>query len=105
MYIGKKKILRIDEYNKRRKEIIETKAGAVWNACIELDGLVGTQALAEQYFERSRSWLNKRLHGCTYDIKEEAFNADEFHQLAEAYRDIAKRLLAHADEIEAAQYE
>ncbi len=104
MYIGKKKILRIDEYNKRRKEIIETKAGAVWNACTELDGLISTQALAEQYFEKSRSWLNKRIRGCTFDVKE-AFNSDEYHQLAEAYRDIAKRLLAHADEIEAAQYE
>lgn len=31
--------MRLDEYNERRKEIIATKCGAVWNAFTELEGL------------------------------------------------------------------
>jgi hypothetical protein len=34
-----------------------------------------------------------------------AFKDEEYHTLAEAFRDIAKRLLAHADEIDAAKKE
>lgn len=34
--------------------------------------------------------------------KNAAFKENEYHQLAEALRDIAKRLQAHADEIDAA---
>ena len=32
--------MRLDEYNERRKEIIATKCGAVWNAFTELEGLI-----------------------------------------------------------------
>ena len=34
-----------------------------------------------------------------------SFKEDEYYQLAEAFRDIAKRLQAHADEIDAAKFE
>ena len=44
MYQGKRKIMRLDEYNERRKEIIATKCGAVWNAFTELEGLINKTA-------------------------------------------------------------
>lgn len=34
-----------------------------------------------------------------------SFKEEEYHQLAEAFRDIAKRLQAHADEIDSAAFE
>lgn len=36
--------MRLDEYNERRKEIIATKCGAVWNAFTELEGLINKTA-------------------------------------------------------------
>lgn len=105
MYQGKRKILRLDEYNERRKEIVEKKCGAVWTAFVELENLVNKSALAKQYFKKSQSWFAQRVYGCTVRDKEAAFKEAEYHQLAEAFRDIAKRLQAHADEIDAAKFE
>lgn len=97
--------MRLAEYNERRKEIISAKSGAVWNAFTELESIINKSALAQQYFKKSQSWFAQRIHGCTVRKKEMAFKENEYHQLAEAFRDIAKRLQAHADEIDAARYE
>lgn len=105
MYLGKRNIMRLDEYNERRKEIVATKNGAVWNAFTELENIINKSALAQQYFEKSQSWFSQRVHGCTVRKKETAFKPEEYHKLAEAFRDIAKRLQAHADEIDAAKYD
>ncbi len=105
MYQGKRNILRLDEYNERRKEIIVTKTGAVWNAFTELEDIINRSQLAKQYFKKSQSWLSQRLNGCTVQKKSMAFKEEEYHTLSEAFRDIAKRLMAHADEIDAAKYE
>lgn len=100
MYLGKRKIFNPEKHEIIRKEVITDKCGATWNAFIELEGLINKSALAEQYFEKSQSWLSQRLHGCTVRKKAMAFKEEEYHQLAEAFRHIALRLNAHADEID-----
>lgn len=103
MYQGKRNIIRINEYNERRLEIISTKSGAVFTAFTELENLINKSSLAEQYFNKSQGWLSQRINGCTVHKKEKSFKEEEYHQLAEAFRDIAKRLQTHADEIDAAK--
>lgn len=105
MYLGKRKIMRLDEYNAIRKEIVSTKTGAVWSAFTELEDIINKSQLAKQYFEKSQSWFSQRINGCTVKNQAMAFKEGEYHQLAEAFRDIAKRLQAHADEIDAAKFE
>lgn len=95
----------MDEYNARRAEIISHKNGAVWNAFTELENLINKSALAQQYFEKSQSWFSQRLNGCTINKKEKSFKPSEYAMLAAAFRDIAHRLQAHADEIDAAVLE
>lgn len=97
--------MRLEEYNERRKEIIATKSGAVWNAFTELEDIINKSQLAKQYFGKSQSWFSQRLNGCTVRKKETAFKPEEYSKLAEAFRDIAKRLQAHADEIDTAKFE
>ena len=92
-------------YDKRRKECIEYKPDATITAFSELEDIVNKTQIAKQYFGKSQSWFSQRLNGCTVLKKSMAFKEEEFHQLAEAFRDIAKRLQAHADEIDAAKYE
>lgn len=105
MYLGKRNIMRLEEYNERRKEIIATKSGATWNAFTELEDIINKSQLAKQYFDKSQSWFSQRVHGCTVRKKETEFKPEEYAKLAEAFRDIAKRLIAHADEIDAAKFE
>ena len=105
MYLGKKKIFNLEEYEKRRKECLEYKVDATAIAFDELEGLINKSQLAKQYFDKSQSWLSQRVHGCLVFNKTMAFKDEEYHQLAEAFRDIAKRLIAHADEIDAAKSE
>lgn len=102
MYRGKRNILRLDEYNERRKEIIATKSGAVSNAFSELEDIINKSQLAKQYFEKSQGWLSQRIHGCMVLNKSMCFKEEEYHRLAESFRHIAARLQAHADEIDAA---
>lgn len=97
--------MRLEEYNERRKQIIADKSGAVWNAFVELENLINKSALAEQYFSKSQAWLSQRVNGCIVQNKARKFKEEEYYQIAESFRDIAKRLLAHADEIDAAKYQ
>ena len=105
MYLGKRKLMNPQNYDKCRKECIEYKPDATVTAFSELEDIVNKTQIAKQYFGKSQSWFSQRLNGCTVLKKSMAFKEEEFHQLAEAFRDIAKRLQAHADEIDAAKYE
>ena len=105
MYLGKREILNPAEYEERRKKCIEYKSDATATAFSELEDIINKSQLAKQYFGRSQSWLSQRLNGCWVQNKSMSFKREEFHQLAEAFRDIAKRLQAHADEIDAANFE
>lgn len=71
----------------------------------ELGNLINKTQLAKQYFHRTHAWLSQKIHGCTLHKVQYTFTEAEYHQLAEAFRDIAKRLEAHADEIDAAAME
>lgn len=91
-----------EKYNKYRKINVETKMGAVWVSSIEVLPLLNLTAIAKLYFHKSQSWFSQRLHNCTVRHKSVAFKPEEFHTLAEAYRDIAAKLMRAADEIDAA---
>lgn len=100
MYLGKRKILNPEQHEANRTEVIKSRSGAVWNAFVELEGIINKSAISRQYFDRSQGWFSQRLNGCILGKKEQTFTDDEYHQLAEAFRDIARRLNAHADEID-----
>jgi len=84
---------------------VEFKPDATSTAFSELEDIINRTQLATQYFGKSKSWFSQRLNGCNVLNKPMSFKESEYHQLAEAFRDIAKRLQAHADEIDAARME
>lgn len=103
MYLGKRKIENIEEYNERRKKCIQFKPDATFTAFSELEDIVNKSQLAKQYLGKTHSWFSQRLNGCMVLNKARYFKESEYHDIAEAFRDIAKRLLAHADEIDNAK--
>lgn len=105
MYLGKRKIFNIEKYEEYRSKCIEYKSDATVTAFSELEDIINKSQLSKQYFGKSQSWFSQRVHGCTVLKKSMAFKENEYHELAEAFRDIAKRLQAHADEIDAAKYD
>ena len=105
MYLGKRRIFNAAEYEERRKKCIKYKSDATVTAFSELEDIINKSQLAKQYFGKSPSWFSQRVHGCTVLKKSMAFKDSEFRKLADAFRDIAKRLQAHADEIDAAEFE
>lgn len=102
MYLGTRKIFNPALHEQHRQECLKDKEGATNVAFSELEGLINTSALARQYFKRSPSWLSQRINGNMVLNKKAGFRPEEYHQLAEAFRHIARRLEAHADEIDAA---
>lgn len=104
MYLGKREILRPEVNEERRNAVIAEKSGAVWNTFVELEGIINKTQIARQYFGKSQGWLSQKLNGCTLHNRKQEFTEEEYHQLSEAFRDIAKRLNAHADEIDAAAF-
>lgn len=87
----------------RRSQLITEKSSAVFVIFNELKGLINKTQLAQQYFNRTHSWLSQKLNGCTLHKVQYAFNENEYRKLAEAFRDIARRLNTYADEIDAAE--
>lgn len=102
MYLGKREIFNPEEYENRRNACLTDKAGATEVAFSELEGLINKSQIASQYFNKTHAWLSQKLHGSTVLNRKKSFTEEEYHQLAEAFRDIARRLTAHADEIDAA---
>lgn len=105
MYLGKRKTLNIEEYNKNRENGIKYKLDATAMAFTELEDIINKTQLSKQYFGKSQSWFSQRIHSCEVFNKTRAFKKEEYKQLAEAFRHIAKRLNAHADEIDNAKEE
>ena len=105
MYLGKRNIADVAEYEVRRKKCIEYKPDAVVTAFSELEDIINKSQIAKQYFGKSQSWFSQRLNGCTVQNKSRSFKEEEYRTIADAFRNIAKRLNAHADEIDAAKYE
>lgn len=105
MYLGKREIHNPEEYEKNRLKCIEYKPDATFTAFSELEDIVNKTQLAKQYFGKSQSWFSQRLNGSMVLNKTMSFKEEEYHQIAEAFRDIAKRLQEHANEIDAAKYE
>lgn len=85
-----------------RNEQIKIKSEATWVAITELNGLLNLSALARDYFKRTPSWVTQRINGYKVGGKPARFTEAEYHELAEAFRNIARRLEAHAAEIDAA---
>ena len=94
--------MRLEEYNARREGLIATKGDASYTAFSELEELISTEQLAMQYFGKPKEWLDERIDGCVMP-KDVKFSEQDFHTLAEAFRHIAERLKAHADEIDNAK--
>ncbi len=101
MYQGKRKILNPQKHEETRAEVISCRSGAIFNSFIELEDIINKTQLAAQYFDRSHSWFSQRLNGSMVNNEKSEFNAAEAHQLAGAFRDIARRLTALASEIDA----
>ena len=86
----------------RKSEQMKVKSEALWLAFLELDGLINISKLARRYFHKSQSWLSQKLHGHSVCDKKRSFTEEEYHQLAESFRDIARRLNQFADAIDTA---
>ncbi len=102
MYLGKREKWQTEESNENRKCIIETKGGAAWNTFIELEGIVSEKEFAKQYLGHTKIWLSEKIENCGLENRNQ-FTEEEYTLVVDSLRDIAKRLLAHADEIEAAE--
>lgn len=100
MYLGKRTILDPEKHETRRAELLQDKSGAIFLTFSELEGLLNITQLAKQYFGKTHGWLSQKIHGSDVCDKRREFSQAEAHQLAESLRDIAKRLNAHADEID-----
>lgn len=87
----------------RRAELIKVKSDATWVAFHELSGLLNLSQFAREYFGKSQSWFAQKVRGYSVHGKRKSFTSEEYHQIAQSFRDIARRLSQAADEIEAAQ--
>lgn len=71
---------------------------------VKVDGIVGEKTLAALNARNPLELFNT-IKRARVALIEGIVAANSFHQLAEAFRDIARRLEAHADEIDAAKME
>lgn len=101
MYQGKTKVLNPERNEESRAAVITCRGGAIWNSFLELEDIINKSELAKQYFDRSPSWFSQKLNGSTVEDETRAFTAPEARKIAGAFRDIASRLCALADEIDA----
>ena len=100
MNYGKKKPLDPELSEQTRTTLQGFRAGSIFNAFVEPEGIINKSALARQYFHKSQGWLSQRINGGVSCDKKMESSADEARQLADAFKDIARRLDGLAREIE-----
>lgn len=104
MYLGRRKIYNLERYERNRRRAIRHKPGATENSFSELEWLINQSRFASQYFKESLLWFTGRMNYCNAHSRHSVtFTEEEYHQVAEAMRDVARRLERHADEIDAAR--
>lgn len=54
--------------------------------------MINLSYIAEHYFHRSRGWLSQKLNGSVMNGKPVTFTKEEINILADALRDISKKL-------------
>ena len=72
----------------------------MWLAMFDVCMLVNYSEIARAYFGKSVNWFNQRLHGYKVNGKPAEFKPDELDILSNALRDISKKLLLAADEVD-----
>lgn len=85
-----------------RNFLSKEKSGAAWLAMIDVGEYINISAVSRNYFNKSTNWLSQRLHGYEVNGKPAKFKPNEYAQLSDALRDIARRLNESADRIDAA---
>ena len=85
-----------------RNFLSKDKSGAAWLAMIDVGEYINISAVSRNYFNKSTNWLSQRLHGYEVNGKPAKFKPNEYAQLSDALRDIARRLNESADRIDAA---
>lgn len=94
----------MERYERNRRRAIRHKPGATENSFSELEWLINQSRFASQYFKESLLWFTGRMNYCNAHSRHSVtFTEEEYHQVAEAMRDVARRLERHADEIDAAR--
>lgn len=96
-----KKVFNPELHEKHRKMVVEYRTGAISNAFVELDGIINDAALARDYFDKSPEWFAQKLKDTHLCRNATAFDSSEARHLADAFRDIARRLTGLAAEIDA----
>lgn len=96
----KKEVLNPERREAIRAEAISYRTGAIANAFIELNGIINKSAIARDYFNKSQGWFSQRLHNAHVCRSEVSFKENDARLLADAFRDIARRLNGLAEEIE-----
>lgn len=83
-----------------RELLAEMEGGKMWLAMFDVCLLVNFSEIARTYFGKSVNWFNQRLHGHTVNGKPAEFKKEELQTLSDALRDIARKLLVAADEVD-----
>lgn len=81
----------------------QEKITAVAQIKIELDGMINRTKFTKKYFNKSQSWMAKKLNACMTLQEEKAFTPKEYEILVSAFRDMASLLNKYADDIEKAK--
>lgn len=87
----------------RREHQSKIKSEAVWASFMELDGLINLSKFTKKYFGKSQGWFAQKLHENVVCGKTRKFTAEEYEQIAAAFRDIAAQLENFADKIDSAE--
>lgn len=93
----------IDRYISDRQNCITNKGGALNTQIDELCGIINLSAFARRFFGKSQSWFSQRLHGSLVMHKEQSFKSNEYAQIADGFRELARQLNQYADELREAK--
>lgn len=87
----------------RRAVLMKDKRFATSVIFDELRGIINPGKFSEVYLERVPSWFEHRLAGQDTNREKTRFTAEEYDMIATSFRDLANRLNAYADELDAAE--
>ena len=86
----------------RRKELMKDKQGAVWQIFFELGGIINVSKFARKYFKKTHGWFMQRVNGYDVNHKRAEFTEEQYQEISQGFRNLAKILEGYADELDKA---
>jgi len=97
------KLYNLDDYLYWRGQCIGDKGGALSTQITELNKILNISVFSKRFLKKPQKWFNEKLKESSLLHTKTEFTVEEYSQIVNGYRELARQFNQYADELEKAK--